>query len=207
MPAGADRMSALPARRAFMKDNYLWDRSGEPDPELQKLEDILGSLKYQPRQLAIPADIRVGHRRSFFPPLAIAAAIGMLAIILGLWFQFNRKPGAPQREARQDSPVKQNTNDSQPVVAQDKEPSQAAAGQNLPNNPRLGRAPQNLVATNKRRPIRKETSEPELTPQELAEKEQVVTALRLVSAKLNLAQRRTQGTPPANIIRNQHKIG
>ena len=186
-----------------MKDNYLWDRSGEPDPELQKLEDILGSLKYQPRPLEIPVDIRVGHRRSFFTPLAIAAAIGMLALILGLWLQFNRKPVAPQREARQDSPAKQNTND---VVAPDKS-QQTAAVKNPPSSPKRDRAPQNLVASNKRRLIRRETREPELTPQELAEKEQVVTALRLVSAKLNLAQRRTQGTSPLNIIRNQHKIG
>ena len=48
---------------------------------------------------------------------------------------------------------------------------------------------------------------PTLTPQELAEKEQVLLALRLVSAKLNLAQRKTQGVPQLNIIRNQHKIG
>ena len=42
---------------------------------------------------------------------------------------------------------------------------------------------------------------------ELAEKEQVLVALRLVSFKLNVAQRRTQGTPQINPIRNQHRIG
>lgn len=25
-----------------MEDNYLWDRSGKPDPEVQELEEILG---------------------------------------------------------------------------------------------------------------------------------------------------------------------
>jgi hypothetical protein len=55
--------------------------------------------------------------------------------------------------------------------------------------------------------IRQEVREPQLTPQELAEKEQLLVALRLVSAKLNVAQRRTQGTPQLNPIRNQHKIG
>ncbi len=48
---------------------------------------------------------------------------------------------------------------------------------------------------------------PELTPAELAEKEQVLVALRLVSAKLNVAQRKAQGLPAPNSIRNQHKIG
>jgi hypothetical protein len=35
----------------------------------------------------------------------------------------------------------------------------------------------------------------------------VLVALRLVSAKLNLAQRKTQGAPQLNTIRNQHKMG
>jgi hypothetical protein len=45
-----------------------------------------------------------------------------------------------------------------------------------------------------------------LTEEELAQKEQVLVALRLVSAKLNFAQRKAQGLPQVNAIRN-HKIG
>ncbi|HMJ24732.1 MAG TPA: hypothetical protein VK475_02855, partial [Pyrinomonadaceae bacterium] len=52
-----------------------------------------------------------------------------------------------------------------------------------------------------------ETRQPKLTAEELAEKEQVLVALRLVSFKLNLAQRKTQGAPQLNPIRNQHRIG
>jgi hypothetical protein len=37
-------------------------------------------------------------------------------------------------------------------------------------------------------------------------KEQLMTALRLASEKLNLAQRKTQN-PSVNQIRNQHKLG
>ena len=37
-----------------MNENYLWDRSGEPDPEVQNLEQILGSLRYQPRPQRFP---------------------------------------------------------------------------------------------------------------------------------------------------------
>jgi hypothetical protein len=39
-----------------MNDNYLWDRTGEPDPEIQKLEELLGELRYQPQPLHIPAN-------------------------------------------------------------------------------------------------------------------------------------------------------
>ena len=39
----------------LMNDDYLWDKSGQPDPEIQQLEEILGTLRYQPRPLEIPA--------------------------------------------------------------------------------------------------------------------------------------------------------
>ena len=60
------------------------------------------------------------------------------------------------------------------------------------------------MAPKSRRPI--QPAEPVLTAEELAQKEQVIVALRLVSVKLNLAQRKAQGLPQMNSIRN-HKIG
>jgi hypothetical protein len=63
---------------------------------------------------------------------------------------------------------------------------------------------QTMVALRPRRPI--QPPAPVLTETELAQKEQVLIALRLVSFKLNLAQRRAQGLPQVNSIRN-HKIG
>ena len=29
------------------RSDYLWDRSGEPDPEVQHLEEILGALRHR----------------------------------------------------------------------------------------------------------------------------------------------------------------
>ena len=37
-----------------MNDDYLWDKTGEPDPQIQQLEEILGTLRYQPRPLPLP---------------------------------------------------------------------------------------------------------------------------------------------------------
>jgi hypothetical protein len=190
-----------------MKDNYLWDRSGEPDPEVQELEEILGSLRYQPRPLRIPTHVQAGHRRSFSPAWAIAAAIALCAVLLGLWFHFTRRETAPRFEARRDSQIEQKTG-PQPQVAPNNESSPTAAVKSPNNNPeRHQKSARNLVATRRTPVIRREIRLPELTSRELAEKEQVLVALRLVSAKLNLAQRRTQGTPQLNPIRNQHKIG
>lgn len=187
-----------------MNDNYLWDRTGEPDTEIQKLEELLGELRYQPRPLHIPAHITVGRKRSFYVPMTIAAAIIMVAILSALWFQFKRKPTVTAVESKQDAPVAlpqvkqpESSPEPKPLIVKD-EPKEQTPHRQLNRN---------LLATNKRPVKRHDTLPPRLTPEELAEKEQVLVALRLVSAKLNLAQRKTVGAPPANIIRNQHKIG
>jgi len=187
-----------------MNDNYLWDRTGEPDKEIQELEELLGELRYQPKPLHIPADITIGRKRSFYLPVTIAAAIIMVAILSALWFQFSRKPTAPTVRSKQDAPVTP-ANVNQPESSPEPKP---LVVKDAPNQQKPRRQlNQNLLAINKRPVMRRETLAPRLTPQELAEKEQVLVALRLVSAKLNLAQRKTVGAPQTNIIRNQHKIG
>jgi hypothetical protein len=190
-----------------MEDNYLWDRSGEPDPQVQELETILSTLRYQPRPLEIPQHIRPGHRRSFFPALAIAAAIALFAVLLGLWFSFSRRQ-APSLQATGEKPIQQRTVTPQPEIKPDN-----ASSPTVVQNPeqkiiqKRSDSPRILRAGYKTRAPGTLIRQPQLTAQELAEKEQVLVALRLVSAKLNLAQRRAQGVPQLNTIRNQHKIG
>lgn len=58
-----------------MNDDYLWDRSGEPDPEIVHLESLLGRFAAHPRNLALP-------RR--FGALKIAAVAAMLVVALGV---------------------------------------------------------------------------------------------------------------------------
>ena len=195
-----------------MDNNYLWDRSGEPDPEIQKLEEILGTLRYQPQPLEIPRHVQIGRRRSFFPATAIAAAIALFAVLLVLWFGFHRRQTTPplevadkQIEQKVDAPKPQpqSVPGNQPLQAGVNSPKPAGVERRSPSS--TPNTPRNLLAQNKRRVTR--IRQPELSAEELAEKEQVLVALRLVSAKLNLAQRKTQGMPQLNTIRNQHKIG
>lgn len=60
-------------------------------------------------------------------------------------------------------------------------------------------------------PVPQDDTAGEMTAAERAEgeaaKEQVMLALRVASAKLNHAQRKTVGLPATNNIRNQHKVG
>jgi hypothetical protein len=137
--------------------------------------------------------------------MAIAATIALVAIALGLWFAFKQQqvtrplevkqdsqPGSPQIEKQQTPPKRQ------PELAV------VNPGSNPAGSPKRHREPTRTLQA--RYKVR--TPAPlELTPAELAEKEQVLVALRLVSFKLNVAQRKTQGLPAPNSIRNQHKIG
>jgi hypothetical protein len=188
-----------------MDNNYLWDRSGEIDPDIQRLEETLGTLRYQPQPLQIPSSLQIGRRRSFYPLMAIAATIAVAAIALGLWFAFQRRQVTLPTEAKQNSqPAQKPIEKEQPP--QNDQPQQALVSTDVkpPVTQKRHREPvRTLQARYRVRPL----ASPELTPAELAEREQVLVALRLVSFKLNVAQRKAQGLPAPNSIRNQHKIG
>ena len=80
MEAGRDEDS--------MKDDYLWDGSGEPDPEIQKLEAALGRLRHTrpaPPFPEAPAVLQPARRRfwqsPWFPRFAVAAGVLVAAAI------------------------------------------------------------------------------------------------------------------------------
>jgi hypothetical protein len=65
-----------------MNDNYLWDRSGPPDPEIARLEEVLGTLKHdQPlrTEAARPSRRRLWLWSSL---AAAAAACIVIAVVL-----------------------------------------------------------------------------------------------------------------------------
>lgn len=187
--------------------DYLWDRSGEPDEEIQKLEEILAPLSYQPRPLIIPATVMPGRRHRFVPVLTIAATILLAALALGLWFAVRRNqvvqpviaelPPAHSPERAGPLPA---TSPEEPKVAQkDNSPEPA------PRTPHR----ETITRRERSRPIERQPSPETIaaTADEAegeAAKEQLMTALRLVSTKLHHAQKRTQGD---HLIRNQHKVG
>lgn len=76
-----------------MSEDYLWDRSGEPDPEVEKLEHLLGQLRHNRPAPAFPASV-VPLRRSrialLLPRLAAAAAVLLLIGGIWIWMQPSR---------------------------------------------------------------------------------------------------------------------
>jgi len=75
-----------------MNDDYLWDKSGEPDPQIQQLEHILGTLRYQPKPLQLPQQLSTAQpRRNYFPWLAIAATVVIALLAGGLWLRIQNQ--------------------------------------------------------------------------------------------------------------------
>jgi hypothetical protein len=168
-----------------MKDDYLWDKTGQPDPEIQKLEEILGTLRYQPKPLGLP----VSRRRSYFPLLAIAASLLLALLAGGVWLRV-RNQSVPQ-------PQQANVITT-PSPVEEKEPE-----------PKETVAPQEVIAVNhkhRHRPAATGLSKRE-REEALQAKEQLMLALRLTTEKLSLVHRKTQNTTPANQIKNQHRVG
>lgn len=196
--------------------DYLWDKTGEPDPEVQQLEEILGTLRYQPRPLEIPAGLHVGRERIFFrgyrAPLAIAATVAMLLLGLGLWLGLQRLQRGPQRLAK--SPV---TSQVSPVSSPDQmQPPPVAVASSQPEPKKIVESPRHglnpsLLARNSKRDRNTVIKDQQLTLKEQQEaqaaKDQLMLALRVTSAKLNLAQKKAQSTNAPDMIHNQHKIG
>jgi hypothetical protein len=85
-----------------MKTDYLWDGSGEPDPEIQKLESTLGSLRHNrpaPEFPALQLPARVQSRKSFrlfWPPMIYAAAACVALLLAGaLAWRLRQAPVVP----------------------------------------------------------------------------------------------------------------
>jgi FecR protein len=121
MDSGDNRSKSAPANQ----NSYLWDKSGEPDGEMQKLESLLGQFRYDRPTPALPqiAEERrwafLPHIR-FFPALAAATAAGIIVggavfmissreptSVTGEGWQVSRVAGAPEigrKTIRSDQP-------------------------------------------------------------------------------------------------------
>jgi len=68
-----------------MNDDYLWDRSGEPDPEVERLERVLGEYRYRETPLSPVLRSHFSWQRKPWVMFAAAAAAAILIVVAGLW--------------------------------------------------------------------------------------------------------------------------
>jgi len=63
-----------------MNEDYLWDKTGEPDPEVERLEKLLAPFAHQPGPApALPV------RQPLGAPRLLAIAASVLVIVAGSW--------------------------------------------------------------------------------------------------------------------------
>jgi hypothetical protein len=182
-----------------MNEEYLWDTTGKPDPEIQQLEEILGTLRYQPKPLDLDVEAQSRLRNSYLPLIAIAATLIVALIAGAIWLLVRTKTSRQVNYAKIDSsrpqqvspPLKDNEKQNAVVLVPDKTGRNGQPGIKRTRHSRTLQ-PSNLSASERQ--------------QALEAKEQLMIALRLTSEKLNFAHRKAQGASP-NQIRNQHKVG
>jgi hypothetical protein len=84
MNTGKDQAGNEPLAR---RDDYLWDGSGEPDPEIQRLEALLGRFHHDRLAPVFPQIVPdrpwtfFPWRLRLFPVLATTAAVGAIAVV------------------------------------------------------------------------------------------------------------------------------
>jgi FecR protein len=94
MDTGKNRAENRPSTKS---GDYLWDRSGEPDPEIEKLESLLGKFRHDSPTPVFPA-IVPERRWTFFPrrlrlfPALATAAVAVAAIVAVTFLVYRAKP-------------------------------------------------------------------------------------------------------------------
>ena len=161
-----------------MNEDYLWDKSGDPDPEIQELEQILAPLRYQPMPLELP----VVRRRSYVP-LAIAATLLLALIAGGLWLKL-RTQKTVQPEQALSFPSVPSVFKEEPVINTD-----------LPNK-RVRR---------RHKPVftKQEREEALAAKQQLM----LALRLASEKLKLAQRRTQAPQGPTSNQIKNQHRVG
>ncbi|MET0647880.1 MAG: hypothetical protein ABW208_14790 [Pyrinomonadaceae bacterium] len=100
--------------------DYLWDKKGEPDADVARLETLLGTFKHAPRALELPAEPATPEPRRagllhfaprlrasrLFAPVALAAAAALLvaSVLVASAFLRARVPTSDERADAPESP-------------------------------------------------------------------------------------------------------
>lgn len=93
MNTGKNRTESGPSTKG---GDYLWDRSGDPDPEIQKLESLLGKFRHDSPTPVFPVIVPEQRwtffrlRLRLFPALATAAVV-VAAIVAVPFFAYRTK--------------------------------------------------------------------------------------------------------------------
>jgi hypothetical protein len=196
-----------------MKEDYLWDKTGQ-DPEIEQLEIALQTFRYQetvpPDLPALPAKVlRLAEktpRRTFRLAFAFAACAAIFVVALGVWFQISTnkieitkdsaETSAPQLDTKisdvnppekQEDFIVESVKTPKPFVKQYIIKPRTAVQAKVRQN--------NLTARNA--PIKKPAVK--LTTEEKYAYDQLMLALAITGSKLKLVTDKIEKTEEPNI--------
>jgi hypothetical protein len=190
-----------------MNEDYLWDKTGEPDPEIELLERKLTSLRFKRPAEPLPLPAVTTPPRYFFrlslqrPALAAAAALVALLLAAGLWLGL-RQPGTAvdHNALAGGTPVQQQQSardESGPAQPTEPQPAPNVVGLQEPKVLATVPKPRTQRRSSGARPllVRRQASP---RPEELARrgeeaKAQLIKALHVASDKLNEVQKKIRG--------------
>jgi hypothetical protein len=198
-----------------MNEDYLWDKTGEPDPEIERLEQKLSSLRFKrpaeplPLPAAAPRRIfQLGFQR---PALAAAAALLFLLLAGGLWLGLSRRTAstvdqkaAATSTAPEEKRVEREASGPRPPLGPELPPNavdprarQLTAS--APKAPAITPKPKRRSPAGTQQLIVRRAAPPKASPrnEELARrgeeaKAQLIKALHIASDKLNEVQKKIQ---------------
>ncbi|HEV2864678.1 MAG TPA: hypothetical protein VGX48_27005 [Pyrinomonadaceae bacterium] len=84
--------------------DYLWDKTGETDAEVERLEELLGAFAHEPRPLELPAEGPRRASRTRPAWLAVAAAL-LLALLAGAFVALRRPAVRESQQAASQAPA------------------------------------------------------------------------------------------------------
>ncbi|HEX9959929.1 MAG TPA: hypothetical protein VGB00_03295 [Pyrinomonadaceae bacterium] len=198
-----------------MKDDYLWDKTGE-DPDIEKLENALELFRYkETAPLELPAKVlpfrkeesRQPRRRIFSYAMAAAAGLVFGVIALGVWMQILKNnaeipanltetakteivlptPKPPVVDGHIVSPVDNVENQKQSPARKI-----AAIRRNIPV--KISRK------ETKARNVRATKTEIKLTKEEQYAYDQLMLALAITSSKFRLVKDKIEGIEEKNAV-------
>ncbi len=125
----------------MLNEDYLWDGSGTPDPEIQRLESLLAEFRQAERALVLPAELPAApsNFRSLLipmpslPRLATAAVI-LLAAGLTLLFFTRPKPSSETGPAWDVANLQGAPQIGMKAIAANQAPAKLRVGQTLVTN-------------------------------------------------------------------------
>ena len=81
-------------KRDERADDYLWDGSGEPDPEIVRLEELLAPYRHRGRMPELPPRAMPQRRFAVHAAMQIlVTAASLLLVAVAAWFAYAVRPG------------------------------------------------------------------------------------------------------------------